>query len=202
MAQPPFLIDVLQIEPGSGDTLTIGMDSTDNAMEFVDAVLTSGVLLSALVGLRNVTGVFIVGRAGDGAPYTSIQDAVDAVDDASSATAPSLVLVLPGAYTENVTVQKDGVYLVGLGGVTLTNSGASDTVEISAAITTTPQNVLLRGLTIVNSTAAQTCVRIIGADTFASMTITVNAAPLATGDTITIAGNPPHRYRWGQDIRQ
>lgn len=188
MAQPPFLIDVLQIEPGSGDTLTIGMDSTDNAMEFVDAVLTSGVLLSALVGLRNVTGVFIVGRAGDGAPYTAIQDAVDAVDDASSATAPSLVLVLPGAYTENVTIQKDGVYLVGLGGVTLTNSGASDTVEISAAITTTPQNVLLRGLTIVNSTAAQTCVRVIGADTFASMTITVNAAPLATGDTITIAG--------------
>ena len=164
------------------------MDATANAMEFVDAVVTSGVLLPSLVGIRNVTGVFVVGRAGDGAPYTAIQDAVDAVDSASSATAPSLVLVLPGAYTENVTIQKDGVYLVGLGGVTLTNSGASDTVEISAAIATTPQNVLLRGLTIVNSTAAQTCVRILGADSFATGTVTVNAAPLATGDTITIAG--------------
>ena len=190
MAQPPFLVDELQIEPGSGNTLTASMDAATGAMKFVDAVVTSGVLLPNLVGLRNVTGVYIVGRAGDGAPYTSIQDALDAIPASSSATAPSLILILPGIYTENVTIQKDGTYLVSLGGVTITNSGASDTVEISAAIATTPQDVLLRGITVANTSATQSCVRILGADTFASMTITVNAAPLATGDTITIAGVP------------
>ena len=188
MAQPPFLIDELQIEPGSGDTLTVSRDSTDGAMKFVDAVLTSGVLLPNLVGLRNITGVYMVGRAGDGAPYTSVQDALDAVPDSSSAAAPSIVLVLPGVYTENVSIQKDGVYLVGLGGATITNDGASDTVEISAAIATTPQDVLLRGVTIQNTSAGQSCVRVIGADSFASGTVTINAAPLATGDSITING--------------
>lgn len=188
MPQPPFLVDALQIEPGSGDTLTISRDSADGAMKFVDAVLTSGVLLSQLMGLRNVTGVFVVGRAGDGAAYTTIQSALDAVPASSSATAPSLVLVLPGTYTENLTIQKDGVYLVGLGGVTITNSGSSDTVEISAAIATTPQDVLLRGLVIKNTTAAKACVRIIGADTFATGNATVTNAPLATGDTLTIGG--------------
>ncbi|MBQ73300.1 MAG: hypothetical protein CMJ67_10390 [Planctomycetaceae bacterium] len=188
MAQPPFLVDELQIEPGSGDTITLSRDSTDGAMKFVDAVLTSGVLLPDLVGLRNVTGVYVVGRAGDGAAYTSIQDALDAVPDSSSAAAPSLIMILPGVYTENVTIQKDGAYLVGLGGVTLTNNGVSDTVEISAAITTTPQDVLLRGLKIQNTSGGRSCVRILGADSFASGTVTVNAAPLATGDTITING--------------
>lgn len=188
MAQPPFLIDELQIEPGSGDTLTVSRDSTDGAMKFVDAVVTSGVLLPSLVGLRNVTGVYMVGRAGDGAPYTSVQDALDAVPDSSSAAAPSIVLVLPGVYTENVSIQKDGVYLVGLGGATITNDGASDTVEISAAIATTPQDVLLRGVTIQNTSAGQSCVRVIGADSFATGSATVVNFPLATGDTLTIGG--------------
>ena len=73
-------------------------------------------------------------------------------------------------------------------GVTLQNSGAADTVTISASIATTPQDVLLRGLKIQNTVAAQTCVNIQGADSFATGTITVNAAPLATGDTLTING--------------
>jgi len=186
MPQPPFLVDELQIEPGSGDTLTISRDSTDGAMAFVDAVVS--VLLPDLVGLRNITGVYIVGRAGDGAPYTSIQDAIDAVPASSSASVPSLVLVMPGLYTENVTVQKDGVYLVGVGGVTITNDGVSDTVEISAAIATTPQDILLRGLTLQNTSAAGACVRILGADSFATGSATVVNAPLATGDTLTIGG--------------
>ena len=188
MPQPPYLVDVVQIEPGSGDTLTLSRDATAGAMKFVDAVIAAGVLLPSLVGLRNVTGVYIVGRAGDGAPYTTIQSALDAVPTSSSAALPSIVLILPGVYTENVTIQKDGAYLVGLGGVTITNSGASDTVEISAAIATTPQDVLLRGITITNTSATQSCVRILGADSFAAGTVTVNAAPLATGDTITIGG--------------
>jgi hypothetical protein len=190
MAQPPYLVDVLQIEPGSGDTLTVSRDATAGAMSFVDAILTSGVLLPSLVGLRNVTGLFLVGRGGDGAPYTTIQSALDAIPVTSSAALPSVVLVMPGVYAENLTVQKDGTYIVGMGGVSLQNSGAADTVTISASIATTPQDVLLRGLKIQNTVAAQTCVNIQGADSFATGTITVNAAPLATGDTITIAGTP------------
>lgn len=186
MPQPPFLVDEVQIEPGSGDTLTISRDSTDGAMAFVDAVVS--VLLPDLVGMRNITGVYIVGRAGDGAPYMSIQDALDAVPASSSASAPSLVMVMPGLYTENVTIQKDGVYLVGLGGATITNDGVSDTVEISAAIATTPQNTLLRGLTIQNTSAAGACIRLLGADSFATGSATVVNAPLATGDTLTIGG--------------
>ena len=188
MPQSPFLVDALQIEPGSGNTLTVSRDSAAGAMKFVDAILTSGVLLSDLVGVRNITGVFVVGRAGEGAAYTTIQSALDAVPDSSSASAPSLVLVMPGMYTENITIQKDGTYLVGLGGVTLINDGASDTVEVSAAIATTPQDVLLRGLVIKNTIAAKACVRILGADTFATGNATVINAPLATGDTITING--------------
>ena len=116
MAQPPYLVDVLQIEPGSGDTLTVSRDATAGAMSFVDAILTSGVLLPSLVGLRNVTGLFLVGRGGDGAPYTTIQSALDAIPITSSAALPSVVLVMPGVYAENLTVQKDGTYIVGMGG--------------------------------------------------------------------------------------
>ena len=188
MAQPPYLLDVLQIEPGSGDTLTIARDSTAGAMEFVDAILTSGVLLPALVGLRNVTGLFVVGRAGDGAPYTTIQSAIDAIPVSSSATAPSVVLILSGVYTENLTLQRDGVCLVGVGGVTIANSGASDTITVSAATDSTPQNMVFRGLTVTNDQAAQACINILGADTFATATATVVNAPLATGDTLTIGG--------------
>ena len=190
MPQPPYLVDELQIEPGSGDTLTVSRDAAEGAMKFVDAILSSGVLLPELVGLRNVTGVFVVGRAGDGAPYTSIQDALDAVPNTSSAAAPSLVLLLAGLYTENIFIQKDGVFLVSPGGAKILNSGASDTVTISAAIPVTPLTTLLRGLEIENTSTGNACVRVIGADSFASGAVTVVTAPLVAGDTVTIAGTP------------
>jgi hypothetical protein len=68
------------------------------------------------------------------------------------------------------------------------NSGANDTVTISASVATTPLSTLLRGLEIENVTTGQACVRIIGADQFASGTVTVNSAPLAAGDLVTING--------------
>ena len=187
MAQPPFLVDVLQVEPGSGQTLTVGRNAADGALRFVDAVIPAGITLPALAGIRNVTGVYVVGRGGDGAPYTSIQDALDAVPDASSALVPSLVLVLPGVYVENLAVQKDGVFLVGYG-ATIKNDGAAHTVEVSASQTVTPKTVVLAGLTIQNGEPGYACVKVTGADTFASGTVTVNTAPLATGDLVTIGG--------------
>lgn len=189
MSQPPFLVDVVQIEPGSGDTLTISRDSTDGALKFVDAVIVSGVLLPALVGMRNITGVFIVGRAGMGAPYTSVQAAFDAIPNTSNAAAPSIVWLMPGVYSENLVLQKDGVFIVSPGGAKLINTGASDTLEISSSIDVTPLQTVIRGVTIENTNPASACVKVLGADTFATGTVTVITAPLIAGDSITIDGN-------------
>lgn len=166
MAQPPLLVDAVQIEPGSTGTRLIERDSSTNSLKFTDALITSGVLLRSLVGIRNITGVFVVGRAGDGAMYTSIQDALDAIPDSSDATAPSIVLIFPGVYDESVTIEKDGVFLVGLAGATLSNPAASatDTVTVQEGASTTPLTVTLKDLTITNAENAQACIRVIGAD--------------------------------------
>ena len=189
MPQPPFLIDQLQIEPGSGDTLTIDRDSTDGALKFVDAVITGGALLPNLVDIRNITGVYTVGRAGDGAMYTTIQSALDAIPAAtSSATSPSLVLVFPGVYQEDITITKDGVYMVGLGRVRIVNNTATHTITAKASVDSTPQNLLLQGLEVECTENARACVYGLGADTFSTGTVTVTASPLNAGDTITVGG--------------
>ena len=187
MAQPPFLLDILQIEPGSGQTLTISRNAADSTLRFVDAIVSGGITLPELVGLRNVTGLFLVGRGGGGSTYTSIQEALDAIPDSSSANAPSVVLIMSGVYEGNIKIQKDGVFLIGLG-ATLKNSGAGHTIEVSASQTATPESVVLSNLTIQNDEPGHACLKITGADSFASGTVTVNAAPLATGDLITIGG--------------
>lgn len=188
MPQPPFLIDQLQVEPGSGQTLLINRDSATGSLKFTDAVVAAGVLLKDLVSLNSVTGVYIVGSGGTGADYTAIQDALDAIPNTSSPAAPSLVLVLPGLYTENLTIGKDGVALIGLGGVYLQNSGANDTVTVTSSPGATPENVVLRGLNVTNDQTGYACVVVDGANTFASATVTVNTAPLAAGDTLVING--------------
>ena len=128
MPQSPFLVDQIQVSPGVTGTRLINSD-LDGNLQFQDATI-SPVLLSALVGARNITGVYIVGRAGGGAAYASIQGALDAIPDSSSETSPSLVLVYPGVYSENLTLQKDGVTLQALGLVTLENAAAGDTLTI------------------------------------------------------------------------
>ena len=188
MPQPPFLIDQLQVEPGSGQTLLINRDSATGSLKFTDAVVTAGVLLKDLVSLNGLTGVYLVGSGGSGADYNSIQDALDAIPNTSSPSAPSLVFVMPGQYTENISIKKDGVALVALGSVYLQNSGANHTVTVVASPGATPENVLLRGLTITNNQAGYACVKVDGAFTFASATVTVNSAPLAAGDTLVING--------------
>jgi len=185
MAQPPFLVDQIQIEPGSAGTRLISKDSSGE-LRFQDPVLT--LLLSQMAGTRNITGVFIVGRDGSGAAYTSIQDALDDIPSSSSSTDPSVVLVYPGTYQENLTIQRDGVSIIALGEVTLQNDGASPTVTISASVDSTPQSITLRNLTITNDAAGQACIQVVGADAFAIGSFLVNLAPLAIGDTLTIGG--------------
>jgi hypothetical protein len=190
MPQNPTLADQLQIEPGTTTygTRLIDRDPTDGGLRFADPNVTAA--LKDLVGTRNITGLFLVGRAGAGSPYTTIQDALDAVPDNSSALVPSLVLLSAGVYTENVVIEKDGVYLVGLGGVTITNAVADATVTIQEAPTSVPNGAVLRNLTVVNTDDAQACVFVNGANNYADGTATVVTAPLAAGDTLTIGGLP------------
>jgi len=190
MAQPPVLADQIQIEPGTTTygTRVIDREPTDGSLRFADPTVTA--ILSALVGIRNITGLYLVGRAGDGAPYTSIQAALDDIPDTTDPTAPALVLVMSGQWTENLTISKNGVHLVGLGEATLFNSGASPTVTIVEAPTSIPESVILRNLVIVNTEDAQACVFVSGANNYADGTATVGTAPLTVADTLTIGGLP------------
>ena len=164
MAQSPYKVDVLQIEPAAAGTRTISRDATDGSLKFIDAAITAGLTLSQLSGIRNITGIFVVGRAGSGAPHTAIQDALDAIPDASDADAPSLILVGPGLYTENLTIDHDGVYIIGLGGVVLRNTGVADTITILEGVTTTPLRVRLQNLRIENDEDGKVCVHVVGDD--------------------------------------
>lgn len=188
MAQQPLQVDQVQIEPGLSGTRLVNAEQTTYELQFSDPLVTA--VLSDLVGTRNLTGVYLVGRAGDGAPYTAIQDAIDQIPDTSSKTTPSVVLIYSGLFNENLTIDKDGVYLVGLGGVTITNSAADATIKIQDAAETTPEKVVLQNLCVVNTNDAEECVLIEGAGTYATGTVTVNTSPLAAGDVVTIGGVP------------
>lgn len=185
MAQPPLQVDQVQIEPGLSGTRLINATAAGD-LQFSDPNVTA--VLSALLGFRNITGVYIVGQGGAGAPYTAIQDAIDEIPDTSDVDSPSLVLITGGAFSENLTIDKDGVFIIGLGGVKITNSAVDATVSIVDAPTTTPQKVVLQNLTIENTDDAEECVKIEGAGTYATGTVTVNTAPLAAGDTVSIGG--------------
>jgi hypothetical protein len=108
-----------------------------------------------------VASIFVVGKSGAGAEYTTIQSALDAVSAGSSLATPSLVLVGPGVYTENLVIDKDGVFLVGLGGVVIDASAADATVKIQQAVTI-PLFCRLQNLRIQNSNVGEECVLVVG----------------------------------------
>lgn len=170
MAQDPIKADAFQIEPGSGQTLLIDRDAATGSLKFTDAVATSGITLSALAGLQAVTNVLVVGKAGLGAQYTTIQSALNAIPSAASETNPYLVLVMPGQYDETINIVRNGVYLVGVGKVILRDAlyatpdapGADHTLIVSAQLGTTPQKVHVENLEIKNAHANKACVRLSG----------------------------------------
>lgn len=184
MAQNPVLADQVKIEPGASGTRLIDRDPSDGSLRFTDPNTTA--VLSALLGIRNVTDLYLVGPGGTGAPYTAIQDALDAVPDIGT----GLIVVMGGSYTENITISKDNVSLVGLGKVTLTNDVADATVTIIESPTSIPENVLLQNLVVINTEDGEECVLISGANNYADGTFTVGTAPLTAGDTLTIGGLP------------
>lgn len=170
MPQPPMLADQLQIEPGSAGSRLVRR-AADGSLEFVDPSNAAGITLSQLAGLGSITNVLVVGKAGAGAAYTTIQAALSAVPSNASPTNPYLVLVLPGLYTEDLVFNRDGVQVVGVGRPVLRSAleatpnavGNDNTITIEAGLGTTPQLVVLKGLRITNAHDGKACIRVVGA---------------------------------------
>jgi len=161
MPQSPLKVDGLQIEPGSGDTIQILRNASDGSMQFQDAVVTSPIKLTDLAGLPAITEILVVGKNGAGTKYTTIQSAIDAVPANSSVTNPHVVLVSSGVYSESLTLEKDGVHIVGLGYVDIISTG-NQTIDIKAGVGSTPLHVSLTNLKIKNTTDGKICVKITG----------------------------------------
>lgn len=184
MTQPNFQVDGLQIEPGSGQTLTITRQASNGAMKFVDAVVTGGLTLSDLASLSTISGVLVVGQAGAGAKYTTIQSALAAVPASASPTNPYVILVMPGVYAEALVIEKDGITIQGIGQAVIQPSSAAAAVTVQAAVLTTPRSLTLRDLTIIQMGDGLACVNLVGGSgsTVGSNGITIeNCNLLPTG---------------------
>lgn len=193
MAQDPLLVDQISIEPGSTGTRLINRAS-DGSIQFTDPVVGTKTL-SAIAGLGSITGVMVVGQTGK---YIAIQTAIDAVPVSSSVTNPYLVLVMPGVYTEDVTIYRDGVFLVGLGGVTIQSAlestpdavGADHTVTIKADLGSIPKKVVIENVRITNAHQNKACVYLEGgaASTVGSTSILLKDLELVSSSA---SGNRP-----------
>lgn len=153
--------DGISFDPVNATDVKITTSSGE--MVFYDEEITGGVTLSKLCGLENIGSVFIVGLIGDGAAYNTIQAALDAVDNASSETSPSVILVCSGVYAEALTIQKDGVVIIGLGEVVIQGTAGNSSVLINDVGGVVPKFVELRGLTIEKDQAGECCVEVQGA---------------------------------------
>ena len=163
MTQPYIQADGVRIEPGSGQTLTIGRDSGTGALRFVDAVITGGINLPEMAGLSTIAGVLIVGASGAGAGHTTIQSALNAVPVSASLTNPYVVLVMPGVYAENLVIEKAGITVMGIGRVVIAASAATPTITVQSSVSTTPTSLILKDLVISQSYAGQACLSLVGA---------------------------------------
>lgn len=168
MAQSPFLIDQIQLEPGGTGTRLI-RKGADNSIEFLDALITGGITLSQLAGFKTMSHVMVVGKSGAGAAYTTIQSALDAIPATCSPDSPYFVFVGPGQYRETLNIVRDGVYIFGMGAVLQSEQeavpngpGAYHTVVVQAALGTVPRQVVIRDVIITNVHDNYACVRVAG----------------------------------------
>jgi len=159
VAQGPFKVDQLQIEPGQTGARLFNRNSTDGSIQFSDTIVTTPTSLHQLAGFKAMSQVFTVGKSGLGSAYTTIQSAIDAVNGATTSAAnPALILIGPGVYQEDVSITKDGVHLFGLGMPTIQSAhedtpgtNPSNTVTIQSAGTYVPKQCILQNLIILNS---------------------------------------------------
>lgn len=100
------------------DTIALVKDPIDNTKqvridaEGVPTGTTAVITVTEDVDLNDLKNFnYVVGKPGSNANFTTIQAAVTAAEDAGI---PAAILILPGQYTENVTIDKNGISLHGL----------------------------------------------------------------------------------------
>lgn len=89
MTQAPYTVDQLRVGSGAVTPATVALQAITQALLFTDVANPAGLTLAQLAGLGTVTGVYVVGVAGSGAQYNTIQSAVDAVPADASLLAPA-----------------------------------------------------------------------------------------------------------------
>ncbi len=168
MPQPPLKVDQIQIEPGAVDGPRFIQRASDGSLQFIDPLVPAGLTLTQLTGLKAIAGVLIAGN-GPGASFPTIGQCLDNVPDTSSPSHPWVILIMPGNYAETVNIVRDGVTLIGLGGVNIlplvsvpNAPGAYHTVVVQAALGTIPTQVVFRDINFVNIHDNFACVRIVG----------------------------------------
>ena len=152
----PTEADGIQFNSNGGNTIQVSSD-TDGNLTFVDAVVSSAIKLVDLAGLESHSSVFVVGKK-----YATIQAALDAVSATSSVSNPSLILIPTGVYAESLTVQKDGVHLVGLGLVEITGTIGNPTVSIDDLGAVVPLSITFQNIIFSKNQDAEKAVSIVG----------------------------------------
>ena len=162
MPQPPLRVDALSIAPGESGARGIDRDPTTGYLRLTDPTAPSGLLLRDLASLSTLTGVYTVGRGGTGARYSTVSAALGAVPASASPSAPAVILVFPGVYSETIAWTRNGVTLFALGRVVLEASTDASTITFSATVPSTPVSARLVGVTIRNAYAGRSSVSILG----------------------------------------
>jgi len=154
----PFETDVIQFNANGGNTIVVSSDLNGN-MTFQDGVVSSAISLVDLAGLESASSVFVVGKK-----YTTIQDALDAVSVTSSVSNPSVILIPAGIYNESISIEKDGLHIIGLGLVEITGVAGTSSVSIIDTGAAIPLSVKFQNITISKSEDAERALSIVGTD--------------------------------------
>lgn len=162
MTQAPYTVDQLRVGSGAVTPATVALQAITQALLFTDVANPAGLTLAQLAGLGTVTGVYVVGVAGSGAQYNTIQSAVDAVPADASLLAPAVILIMPGVYAEQVVVEKNGITLHALGRVELAAPASGPTVIVRGAVASVPRWLRVEGVTVTNAYNGQACVQVTG----------------------------------------
>lgn len=161
MTQSPFQSDALQIEPSSGDVLIIQRDEDTGSLNFKDAVITDGINLQDLVGVNSFSNVFLVGPSGSGAKYNNVQDALTDIPATSDISNPNLILIAPGTYPQ-FTVNKDGVFVYGMGAVNISAVNSVSTIKLEASVASIPKDFHIENVSISNGYTGKICIEVVG----------------------------------------
>ena len=162
MGQSKFSrLDGISFDPENYDNTQISINHLDGTLVFQDQEIPA-LKLAQLVGFENIDNVFLVGKAGSGARYKNIQDAINAVAVTSSYLVPSVICVTAGVYQESLTIQKEGVHIIGLGRVVISGANGFPSVLIDDLGAIKPQEVHLENLIISKDQDGESCIEVNG----------------------------------------